>query len=705
MKSKPCNLQLDLVVLTVLCTGIRLAPIAQAAAPDVPKLIEQLRDPATQTQASLALVDVGMPAVKPLIDAACTKGLDMWARDTLLRVVMRARDEGGPKLDRAKIEALLIETVKNDQRAEARALAVRMLGLIGRDPAVPAVAALLKDNDCRQDAIATLQQIPGKPAADALVAFAKTAAPPDRCSAIQSLGLRGCKVSVNYLMQAARDSDVAVQVEAVKALGQTGDLSALPLVQEIAEQGAAQVKPAAMEASLRLAEAAVRAGKKDQAMAVYDRAMTMIKDRLGLFAAIAGYARVAGNAGTSRLIEELGRLGSDADRQIMGELTRMPGRDVTDAIVRACKKVPAKTKAMLITVLGRRRDPAGYAALIAAAKDDDESIRAQAVCAIADTREPSMDGVIRDAIYKGTPKVKAAAADAYVVVAERLLRQDKVKNEANILKTFNDVLGMKVNDATKVAALEGLALLANPTSAGAVEKLLADPNPQVRGAAARAYLAIAPKMNLKKDAKQTAAILKKLIDAGIVPPGQMQNVLQHLRATGDKSNVAEKLGMITHWWVIGPWPSPEWSAFDKTFFPEKEIDLAKTYKDGDRELKWKPVVTASPEGRVDLRASIQPDQSVAAYGYAEVTSDQDQDVLFCTGSDDGMKLWVNGKVVFAKNEPRGLAVDMDTIPARLQKGVNKILIKVLNGGGGWEFCARVTTKDGKPVKLRVRPAK
>ena len=30
---------------------------------------------------------------------------------------------------------------------------------------------------------------------------------------------------------------------------------------------------------------------------------------------------------------------------------------------------------------------------------------------------------------------------------------------------------------------------------------------------------------------------------------------------------------------------------------------------------------------------------------------------------------------------------------------------ILNGGGGWEFCARVTTRDGRPLKLKVRPAK
>jgi len=672
---------------------------------EIAALIKQLRDGATQTQASLVLADIGLPAVKPLLDGTCTKGLETWSRDTLLRLVMRARDKGGPALDRGRITAVLIETVKKDKRKEARRASVRMLGLIGRDEAVSVVAGALGDKGLRADAIASLQQIPANSAAEALIGFAKSASAADRCSVLHSLGLRGCKASIGYLTASAQDKDANVQVAAVKGLGQAGDLSALPLVLAIAEKGASQVKPAAMEACLRLAEAALKAGKKDHALAVYDKAMGLAKDRLNRIAAIAGYARVAGKDGTARLIGTLGKQDAETNHQIMGELARMPGREATLAIVQAYKTAASGTKAKLVTILGMRRDPAGFSTLIAASKDADQNVQGVAMYAMAQTGQTSLAAAVLDALNKGTPKVQAAAADAYTVIAQRLLREDRAANEPKVLKVYHDLLGRKLEHSTKIAALDGIALIASPTSAAAVEKLLTADDAKLRTAAANAYIAIANKMNIKKDGPRALAMYNRVIDLGALPAAEMHTVLVRLMALGGKADLADRLGMITQWWVIGAWPSKDYDAFDKPFFPEKEINLTKTYREGKRELKWKPVVTKHREGRVDLLPYFKQKTNAVAYGYAEVTSDRDQDVVFRTGSDDGMKLWVNGKVVFGKNGPRSLAVDMDTIPVKLKKGVNRILTKVLNGGGAWEFCARATTPNGRPLKLKVRPVK
>ncbi len=693
------------MVLASAVATVACGTASAASDAEITTLIKQLRDGATQTQASLALVDIGLPAVKPLLDGTCTKGLETWSRDTLLRLVMRARDKGGPVLDRSKIAALLVETVKKDKRAEARRASVRMLGLIGRDEAVSVVAAALRDKGLRADAIASLQQIPANSAAEALIGFAKSASASDRCSVLHSLGLRGCKASIKYLTASAQDKDANVQVAAVQGLGQAGDLSALPLVLAIAEKGASQVKPAAMEASLRLAEAALKAGKKDQALAAYDKAMGLATDPLNRIAAIAGYARVAGKDGTARLIGTLGKRGGEVDRQIMGELARMPGRDATLAIAQAYKAAAAGARAKLVTILGMRRDPAGFSTLIAAGKDADQNVQAAAMYAMAQTGQTSLAAAVLDALSKGAPKVQAAAADAYTVIAQRLLSEDRARNEPKVLAAYHDLLGRKLERSTKIAALDGIALIASPTSAAAVEKLLTADDARLRTAAARAYIAIANKMNIKKDGPKALAMYNRVIDLGALPASEMHTVLVRLMALGGKADLADRLGMITQWWVIGAWPSKDYDAFDKPFFPEKEVNLTKAYKEGKRTLKWKPVATKHREGRVDLLPHVKRKTNAVAYGYAEVTSDRDQDVVFRTGSDDGMKLWVNGKVVFGKNGPRSLAVDMDTIPVKLKKGVNKVLIKVLNGGGGWEFCARVTTKDGRPLKLKVRPAK
>ena len=42
-----------------------------------------------------------------------------------------------------------------------------------------------------------------------------------------------------------------------------------------------------------------------------------------------------------------------------------------------------------------------------------------------------------------------------------------------------------------------------------------------------------------------------------------------------------------------------------------------------------------------------------------------------------------------------MTVDQDTVKAKLRKGKNAILLKVLQGGSRWAFCLRVTDTDGK----------
>ncbi|MBI4558778.1 MAG: hypothetical protein HY706_14445, partial [Candidatus Hydrogenedentes bacterium] len=47
-------------------------------------------------------------------------------------------------------------------------------------------------------------------------------------------------------------------------------------------------------------------------------------------------------------------------------------------------------------------------------------------------------------------------------------------------------------------------------------------------------------------------------------------------------------------------------------------------------------------------------------------------------------------------------VDGERVEATLALGINKILIKVLQGGGDWQFCVRATDRDGKPLDLTMQ---
>ena len=59
----------------------------------------------------------------------------------------------------------------------------------------------------------------------------------------------------------------------------------------------------------------------------------------------------------------------------------------------------------------------------------------------------------------------------------------------------------------------------------------------------------------------------------------------------------------------------------------------------------------------------------------------DQQVEFHLGSDDGCKVWVNGKQVHKNNVTRALGFGQDKFNAQLEAGRNVVVVKVVNGSG------------------------
>ena len=61
------------------------------------------------------------------------------------------------------------------------------------------------------------------------------------------------------------------------------------------------------------------------------------------------------------------------------------------------------------------------------------------------------------------------------------------------------------------------------------------------------------------------------------------------------------------------------------------------------------------------------------------------------GSDDSVKVWLNGELVHEHWEEngRGAVPDNDRVPVTFKKGMNHLVLKIQNGGGPWGFCCRL----------------
>src|SRR5215471_9874646 len=122
-------------------------------------------------------------------------------------------------------------------------------------------------------------------------------------------------------------------------------------------------------------------------------------------------------------------------------------------------------------------------------------------------------------------------------------------------------------------------------------------------------------------------------------------------------------------------------ALDATFGPERgAFDPKTTWAvKGVRIIKWE-AIRPDGKGYFDLAALHgTAANNSASYMYVEIESPVDQNAEVLLGTDDGARLWVNGKEVFTIRETRAAAPEQNKVAVKLKKGTNAVLLKVANG--------------------------
>lgn len=109
------------------------------------------------------------------------------------------------------------------------------------------------------------------------------------------------------------------------------------------------------------------------------------------------------------------------------------------------------------------------------------------------------------------------------------------------------------------------------------------------------------------------------------------------------------------------------------------------YADGVAVWKWH----RSAADAVDLDAAVSRSNAVVAYAYREIEVDGPGVGLLSVGSNDGARVWWNGGLVLDVPGPRGLKLDHHLIPVALERGSNRLLIKVEERGNVWGLACRL----------------
>ncbi|MGE3107151.1 MAG: hypothetical protein AB7G11_15460 [Phycisphaerales bacterium] len=151
------------------------------------------------------------------------------------------------------------------------------------------------------------------------------------------------------------------------------------------------------------------------------------------------------------------------------------------------------------------------------------------------------------------------------------------------------------------------------------------------------------------------------------------------------------------WYLLSSFDGNEKGTLGRILPPEMELpkmtaggegpDLSKTYagKSG-MEAKWVNFGSAN-DTRLDLK--VHKDQRLnnrsTCYLYRTITAKEATSLKVTMGSDDGLRVWVNARLVVDADVPRGLDPEDHKLTLDLQPGVNHFLAKVTQGQGGWDF--------------------
>jgi CubicO group peptidase (beta-lactamase class C family) len=157
--------------------------------------------------------------------------------------------------------------------------------------------------------------------------------------------------------------------------------------------------------------------------------------------------------------------------------------------------------------------------------------------------------------------------------------------------------------------------------------------------------------------------------------------------------------IFNRWLLIGPISAKE----DDQKLQENEFNsdpiLDQDYSDvrnrlviADSSYTWHYVQAENAiieDGIINLSKSLGNCDFASAYAYATIKMPEELACILGVGSDDAVKIWINGELVHSYWTARGLNLNNDLVPIKLKKGNNDILVKTQNRGGSWGFVCHV----------------
>ncbi|MCP3920592.1 MAG: DUF1553 domain-containing protein [bacterium] len=170
--------------------------------------------------------------------------------------------------------------------------------------------------------------------------------------------------------------------------------------------------------------------------------------------------------------------------------------------------------------------------------------------------------------------------------------------------------------------------------------------------------------------------------------GHSQHALARVRfaVSTDPTHVPSSLGV---WESAGPFQGKNRTdAFERPLVGE-----------GGATPPAEPITWTQQPGYTDGEIHLFQGDNSAVYLRRTITAHGARTMRVSLGSDDAIRVWLNGEIVLDKNVARPVAADQDTATLTLAPGENELLLKVVNFGGGFGYYFRVVSESSNELPL------
>ncbi len=670
----------------------------QATEPPLRNLLEDFKggNPQAQALARQRLPSLGLRVVPDMLQLLSGKDekLSKAACDIILQLINDVSAPGREK-DRKKLADQLVPLIAPDRSEKDKVAGLRLLErLVPPGYDVAPIAGLLSDNNLREKARTALQRINTGEARNALRSAVASADPLFQVALLNSLGEMKDAEGLEIIIRLAVVGTPEVQAAAIRALSWTGDPSYLALARSVRQNATGESRFDSFDATLRLLEAMTARGGNWEAV---------VREYGELLKTSSGPSRQA-------VISALGQIGDERHVDlILGSLdpgdpqgfhiglhalSQLRGAAATHRMVSLFPQAATPTKIALLPILAAKNDESTLPHLVAAARSADPAFRKAGLEGLGVSGQPSAIPVLEEFARSGNDEEKKLALRGLLTVGQACSAHG-VRNEAS--RAMNTLYQLAQDDSQRREALKGMASNPSPESLDSI--LAAAQVESLRDVVFPALQALAGTLVAAGQGDKAMVVYKKILE--ITPGAQdLAAAAAGLQKLDPSLNVAEMVGFVTQWWVVGPFPLGEdKSGWDQALIGEPNVDLAATYPSGDKQAAWKRVQGSADIGKVDLLKEVADCQACLCYAYTEIEVSEEADAVLCLGVDDGEKVWYNSSLVLDNFTQGALVLDRDKIPVHLKKGINTLLLKVYQNAMPWEFCVRILSPEGVPVSF------